>query len=105
MMDAPPPADTPAESLLDIDLRPSLGGSALGVGLVAGLVAAVLPFLVTVASTSVTYEDGRITSASYRDNLAVACGAVALAIGALALISWLRGPRAVRTIALAVALL
>ncbi|HEY4060172.1 MAG TPA: hypothetical protein VGM39_26340 [Kofleriaceae bacterium] len=49
-----------------------------------GLVAAAVPFFITMSSTSSVTVDGVVTSSSYRDNLALGCGGAAIFFGLVA---------------------
>ncbi|HEY4179662.1 MAG TPA: hypothetical protein VGM90_22630 [Kofleriaceae bacterium] len=50
-----------------------------GIGLVAGAI----PFFITMSSSSSVTVDGVVTSATYRDNLALGCGGAAVFFGLL----------------------
>lgn len=52
--------------------------------LVIGGAAALLPFVIHASSSSVTTVNGVVTEASYRDNVALACGVVAIVTGVIA---------------------
>jgi hypothetical protein len=51
-----------------------------GIGLVAGAI----PFFITMSSSSSVTVNGVVTSATYRDNLALGCGGAAIFFGLLA---------------------
>ena len=84
--------ETPSE---DVPLNVSLS-SASKTWTVLGLIAGLLPFMISMSSSSSTTVNGHITSFAYRDNIALAGGAVALLCGVLAAISE-RKPSDVRT--------
>jgi hypothetical protein len=91
-------ADLPSQ---DLSLNVSLS-AASKTWTVIGLIAGLLPFLISTSSSSSTTVNGQITSFAYRDNFALAGGAVALLCGIIAAISE-RKPSDVRTKRLLVA--
>ena len=52
---------------------------------IAALAAGVIPFGVSLSSSSTTTVNGQVTSSSYFDPVAVACGVLALVLGAVAI--------------------
>lgn len=63
------------------DLKPDRTKAAL----VIGAIAAILPFLIHMSSSSTTTVNGVVTDASYRDNFALAGGVVAILAGLIAI--------------------
>jgi hypothetical protein len=51
---------------------------------IAGGIAGLVPFVINAASTSSVTENGQIVSFSYRDNVAIAAGVVAVLCGIVA---------------------
>ena len=51
---------------------------------IAGGIAGIVPFVISAASTSSVTENGKVVSFSYRDNVAIALGAIAVVLGIIA---------------------
>lgn len=70
--------------------------------LIVGLVAGIVPFMLSSSSSSSVTVNGHVVESTYRDNVAIAGGAVALLCGVLAAIAE-RKPSSVRGTRLAMA--